>query len=127
MTKGLFWCSWDSRWSSVTSGISQGCVLAPSPFIIYINDLDVDLVSVSKVCSGKLLEFIFAGSKGSRSVRKKGVMIVKEVERRIMLEIWGRFHYSSFPIQECSRVANDYLFILHKQVCYKKTFLLREF
>ena len=51
-----------SEWMQVTSGVPQGSVLGPVLFIVYINDLDANIVS-------KLLKFA-DDSKLTRGVKK---------------------------------------------------------
>ena len=40
----------ESRWSDITSGVTQGSVLGPLLFVLYVNDIAEFIVSVGCVC-----------------------------------------------------------------------------
>ncbi len=82
-----------SNWSEVTSGVPQGSVLGPILFLIYINDIDIGLIS--KI--GKFAD----DSKLLNSVSNRSG--VEELRRDLKhLESWADKWQMQFNVDKCS-------------------------
>lgn len=83
----------DSEWRAVTSGVPQGSVLGPVLFLIYINDIDSNLVS-------KLLKFA-DDSKMCKNVQKTNdfELLQQDLDR---LHEWSKDWQMQFNTDKCS-------------------------
>ena len=82
-----------SEWAKVTSGVPQGSVLGPILFLVYINDLDVGIVS----SLGKFAD----DSKLMKSIcSNEDVSTVREDLK--VLESWAETWQMEFNVDKCS-------------------------
>ena len=91
-----------SDWVEVTSGVPQGSVLGPVLFLIYINDIDANLVSTI----GKFADDTKMGKSVSSA---EGVQKLRE--DLVKLENWASDWQMSFNTDKCSiiHLGNDNL------------------
>ncbi len=81
-----------SKWVNVTSGLPQGSVLGPLLFIIYINDLDCDIVS-------KLVKFADDTNLGNRADTLDNVSNIQTDLNRIVN--WADTWQMTFNSSKC--------------------------
>jgi len=82
-----------SGWAAVSSGVPQGSVLGPILFLIYINDIDVDLIS-------KIFKFA-DDSKLLNSVNN--LQGIEDIRRDLRnLEVWAENWQMEFNTDKCS-------------------------
>ncbi len=81
-----------SKWVNVTSAIPQGSVLGPLLFIIYINDLDCDIVS-------KLVKFANDTKLGNRAAILDNVSNIQTDLNRIIN--WADTWQMTFNSSKC--------------------------
>jgi ribonucleases P/MRP protein subunit RPP40 len=82
-----------SEWAGVTSGVPQGSVLGPILFLVYINDLDIDLISkIGKFADDSKLLGSVGTVEGVENLRKD----LKN------LEIWAEKWQMQFNVNKCS-------------------------
>jgi hypothetical protein len=82
----------DSNWIKVTSGVPQSSVLGPVLFLIYVNDMDVDIVS-------SLLKFA-DDTKLFRKVADNQQVEILRADLRRLCE-WSEKWQMSFNIDKC--------------------------
>jgi len=82
-----------SEWVAVTSGVPQGSVLGPILFLIYINDLDVDIVS-------KLGKFADDSKLGKSVDTVEDVELIRQDLAK--LERWSEDWQMQFNTDKCS-------------------------
>ena len=82
-----------SEWATVLSGVPQGSVLGPILFLIYINDIDVDLIST-----------IFKFADDSKLLNcVNSLQGIEEIRRDLRrLENWASDWQMQFNIDKCS-------------------------
>src|SRR2546426_11985039 len=91
-----------SDWANVTSVVSQGSVLGPVLFLIYINDIDADLISTI----GKFAD----DTKMCKSVSStEGVQKLRDDLTK--LGNWANDWQMSFNTEKCSVIHLGYKFI----------------
>ena len=91
-----------SDWAAVTSGVPQGSVLGPILFLIYINDIDVDLIStVRKFADDTKMCKSVSSSQGVQKLRDDLMKLGK----------WANDWQMSFNTDTCSviHLGNDNL------------------
>src|SRR5215469_15321677 len=81
-----------SNWSDVTSGVPQGSVLGPILFIVYINDLDTDIIiNISKFADDTKI--------GGRVDKKSGHQSLQNDLNKIIT--WSKTWQMNFNADKC--------------------------